>query len=96
MDAGSCSSQLSAHEQQMPMARIWHKFTAGEEKMWTCGAGTITDHSKSNPCARLFQSPAGNADVLIDFVSVKSPTDIQRSTHVLVVSFNAPKHYLLF
>lgn len=80
----------------MPMARIWHKFTAGEEKMWTCGAGTITDHSKSNPCARLFQSPAGNADVLIDFVSVKSPTDIQRSTHVLVVSFNAPKHYLLF
>lgn len=39
---------------------------AGEVKMWTCGAGTIADHSKSNPCAGLFQSPADNADVPID------------------------------
>jgi len=41
-------------------------FTAGEDKMWMCGAGTITDHSNSNPCAHLFQSPAGNTDVPID------------------------------
>lgn len=68
MDAGSCSSQLSAHEQQMPVARNWHNFTAGEDKMWTCGAGTTADHSKSNLCARLFQSPAGNTDVPINSI----------------------------
>lgn len=31
--------------------------------MWTCGAGTVTDRNESNPCARLFQSPAGNTAV---------------------------------
>lgn len=64
MDAGSCSSQFSAHEQQMSVARKWQKSHCWGIKNVDCGAGTGTDQSKSNPCAPLFQSPAGNADGL--------------------------------
>lgn len=42
--------------------------TAGEEKNVDCGAGTGTDPSKSNPCAPLFQLPAGNADGFISSI----------------------------
>lgn len=64
MDAGSCSSQFSAHEQQTPVARKWQKSHCWGRKNVDSGAGTGTDQSKSNPCAPLFQLPPGNADGL--------------------------------
>lgn len=68
MGAGSCSSQLSAYEQQMPVARKWQKSYYWGRKNVDCGAGTGTNQSKSNPCVPLFQLPAGNADGLISSV----------------------------
>lgn len=101
MGAGSCSSQLSAHEQQLLVARNQQKSHCWGRKNVNCGAGIGADQSKSDPCAPLFQLPAGKCRWIhqlssVVFVSVKGSTNSQRSTCILVASVIIPKHYVFF